>query len=155
MSIPLRALIVEDSEDDTQLLLRVLRRGGYDVTHERVEAAAEMQAALARQAWDIVLSDYRMPGFSGLAALEILKESGLDLPFIIISGTIGEDIAVAAMKAGAHDYLMKGKLARLGPAIERELREVEDRRARRQAEEALAESEARFRSLVENATVGI
>jgi two-component system cell cycle sensor histidine kinase/response regulator CckA len=155
MSIPLRALIVEDSDDDTQILLRELRRAGHDVTHERVDTATAMRAALARQAWDIVLSDYRMPQFSGLAALEILKGSGLDLPFIVISGTIGEDVAVSAMKAGAHDYLMKGKLARLGPAIERELREMEGRRARKRAEEATRSSEAQYRRLFETAEDGI
>ncbi|MBZ5542916.1 MAG: response regulator [Acidobacteriia bacterium] len=137
MSIPLRALIIEDSEDDADLLLRELRRGGYDVTYERVETAAAMQQALSRKAWDIVLSDYRMPQFTGLAALELLKGSRIDLPFIIVSGTIGQDVAVAAMKAGAHDYLMKGELARLGPAIARELREAADRRAHKRAEEAL------------------
>ena len=137
MSIPLRALIIEDSEDDADLLLRELRRGGYDVTYERVETAAAMQQALSRKAWDIVLSDYRMPQFTGLAALELVKGSRIDVPFIIVSGTIGEDVAVAAMKAGAHDYLMKGELARLGPAIARELREAADRRAHKRAEEAL------------------
>jgi two-component system cell cycle sensor histidine kinase/response regulator CckA len=155
MGTPLRTLIVEDSEDDTELLLRELRRAGYDATYERVETAAAMQQALSRKAWDIVLSDYRMPQFSGLAALEVLKGSGIDLPFIILSGTIGEDLAVAAMKAGAHDYLMKEKLARLGPAIERELREVESRRARKRAEEAMRGSEARYRRLFEAAKDGV
>jgi PAS domain S-box-containing protein len=137
MSKTLQVLVVEDSEDDTDLLLRELRRGGYDLTYERLESAEIMQAALVEQAWDIVISDYSMPHFNGLEALALVQESGLDLPFIIVSGTIGEDRAVAAMKAGAHDYLMKGQLARLVPAIERELREAQVRREQRQAEAEL------------------
>jgi PAS domain S-box-containing protein len=144
MTPPLRVLIVEDSEDDALLVVGQLRRGGYDVTWERVETAGAMRAALGRQPWDIVTADYQMPRFSGLAALELLKASGLDLPFIIVSGTIGEDLAVEAMKAGANDYLMKGKLARLVPAVERELRDAVERRERRRAAEALGASEERF-----------
>ena len=150
MSTPLRALIVEDSEDDTQLVLAELLRGGYDVTWERVETAEAMRAALARQRWDIVIADYTMPDFSGLAALELLKASGKGLPFIIVSGTIGEELAVAAMKAGAHDYIMKSKLARLVPAVERELRAAVEWRARKRAEAALLESEEKFRRLFES-----
>jgi len=134
MSKTLRVLVVEDSQDDTDLLVRELRRGGYDPAYERVESAAAMQAALARQAWDIVISDYSMPHFSVPEALALLQKGGFDVPFIIVSGTIGEVRAVAAMKAGAHDYLMKGHLARLVPVIERELREAEMRREQRQAE---------------------
>lgn len=141
MNIPLRALIVEDSEDDAILMLQELRRGGYAPDFERVDTAEAMSAALDKNTWDIVISDYVMPHFSGLAALNLLKEKGLDLPFIIVSGKIGEDIAVEAMKAGAHDYIMKGNTARLIPAVKRELREAEERRARRQAEEALRRSE--------------
>ncbi|MEW5957487.1 MAG: PAS domain S-box protein [Chloroflexota bacterium] len=151
MSQPLRILIVEDSEDDTLLLLRELRRGGYDPIYERVETAATMQAALARQSWDIVVADFSMPHFSAPAALTLLQASGLDLPFIIVSGTVGEDVAVAAMKAGAHDYLVKGKLARLMPAIEREVREAQVRQERRQAEQALFDQDRRFRALIEHA----
>src|SRR5919106_4400176 len=103
MSTPIRILIVEDSQDDTALLLLELESGGYDPTYERIDTAAAMQAALARQPWDIIIADYSMPRFSALAALKLLQESGLDLPFIIVSGAIGEDTAVAAMKAGAHD----------------------------------------------------
>jgi len=150
MATPLRALVVEDSEDDTLLLLRELRRGGYDVSHQRVEVRETMQAALAGQAWDVVLADCRMPHFSAPEALQVLKESGLDLPFIIVSGTIGEETAVACMKAGAHDYLLKGNMIRLCAAVEREVREANVRLARRQAEEALRQSEERYRSLFEN-----
>src|SRR5205814_3883594 len=109
----------------------------------------ELKAALEKQ-WDIVVSDYAMPSFSGLDALRIVQESRIDAPFILVSGQIGEDMAVAAMKAGAHDYLMKDKLGRLVPAVERELREAEVRRARKRADFALRESEERFRQLAEN-----
>ncbi len=145
----LRVLIVEDSEDDVLLLLRELRRGGYDPAYERVDTPAAMHAALDRQVWDIVISDYSMPHFSGLAALTLVRERGLDLPFLLVSGTIGEDSAVAAMRAGAHDYLTKDNLTRLAPAIARELQEAEMRRARRRAEEQLRQAEARYRTLVE------
>jgi len=151
MNKPLHCLIVEDSENDALLVVRQLRTGDYDVTWERVETAEAMRAALGRQRWDIVIADYQMPRFSGLAALELLKASGKGLPFIIVSGTIGEDQAVAAMKTGAHDYIMKGKLARLVPAVERELREAVEWRARRRAEVALQESEQKYRELVEHA----
>lgn len=150
MSKPLRVLIVEDSQDDTELLVRQLQRGGYDPTYQRVEDAAVMEAALKQQAWDIVLSDYNMPRFSSPAALKLLQESGLDLPFIIISGAIGEETAVAAMKAGAHDFLLKGQLGKLIPIIERELREAQSRQERREAEQALQDQEKYFRALVEN-----
>lgn len=135
MTRQLRLLIVEDSEDDVRLLLRELRRNGYEPDIERVETYESMKEALSRREWDIVISDYIMPRFNGLDALNVLKESGLDLPFIIVSGKIGEDIAVEAMRAGAHDYMVKGNLARLVPAVERELRDVETRRARKRVEE--------------------
>ena len=150
MNKPLYCLIVEDSENDALLVVRQLRSGGYDVTWERVETAEAMRAALGRQPWDVVFADYQMPRFSGLAALELLKASGKGLPFIIVSGTIGEDLAVAAMRAGAHDYLMKDKLARLVPAMERELREAVEWRAHQRAEVALQESEKKFRRLFES-----
>jgi PAS domain S-box-containing protein len=140
MGGPLRVLIVEDLEDDALLLQRVLRQAGYDLRSERVDTAAAMNAALDRQAWDFVIADYTLPEFDGLAALALVKERGLDLPFIIVSGSIAEDIAVAAMKAGAHDFIMKSNLARLVPAVERELREAEVRRARKRAEESLQEN---------------
>ena len=135
MSKPLRVLLVEDCDDDEELVLRALRRGGYDVARERVETAEAMSAALASGPWDVVLSDFTLPRFSAVRALELLQESGQDLPFIIVSGSVGEETAVATMRAGAHDYVMKENLARLAPAVERELREAEVRRERRAAQE--------------------
>ncbi len=132
------------------LVVREIRRGGYEVEFERVDTPVTMQAALDRQSWDVVIADYTLPAFSAPAALQLLQQQRRDLPFIIVSGTIGEETAVAAMKAGAHDYLTKGNLARLVPAIEREMREAEERRKRNQAEQALRESEERFRQLAEN-----
>jgi two-component system cell cycle sensor histidine kinase/response regulator CckA len=138
---PLRALIVEDSENDMELLIHALERGGYAVTAERVETADAMAAALGRTPWDIVLSDFSMPEFSGPAALALLKATGHDIPFIMISGTIGEETAVSALKAGAHDFFVKGRLALLVPAIDRELRDVADRRARARLEEQLRQAQ--------------
>ena len=155
MKTPLRMLIVEDSKEDVELLLADLDRRGYDITYQRVETADAMRAALDGATWDAVVSDYSMPQFSGMAALEVLRASGQDLPFIIVSGTIGEESAVGALKAGAHDFLVKGNLARLAPAIERERREVAERRTRALTQEALHQSESRFRSLVEHAVFGI
>ena len=151
----LRCLIVEDVDDDAQLMLRQLRTDGHDVTWERVDTPEAMRAALARQPWDVVLSDYRMPRFSGLSALEILRESGLDLPFIIVSGTIGEGIAVAAMKAGVDDYLIKGQLDHLMVAVERELRNAATRRERNVAEVALAETKALLQAALDHSQAGI
>ncbi|MCH7842751.1 MAG: response regulator, partial [Chloroflexi bacterium] len=127
MSTPLRVLIVEDQEDDAALMLRELRRAQFEPEYERVETEQELSAALEKGGWEVVLSDHGLPKFNSLQALSMLHESGLDLPFIIVSGSIGEDLAVAAMKSGAHDYIMKNNLARLGPAVERELREAEVR----------------------------
>lgn len=143
----LRLLLVEDSEDDALLLLRELRHAGFELVSARVDSAAAMAAALEDEVWDVIVSDYRMPQFTGLAALKLMQERGLDLPFILVSGAIGEDIAVQAMKAGAHDYLLKGSLARLAPAVERELRDAEARRQRKRAEAALRESEEQLRLL--------
>jgi PAS domain S-box-containing protein len=146
---PLQVLVVEDSENDAALLEIELQRAGYQPVCHRVEAAEAMQSALERQTWDLVIADYVMPHFNGLAALALVKERGLDLPFIIVSGHITEATAVAAMKSGAHDYVMKDNLARLGSAVERELREAEGRRHQRQAEERLR-VEHSFRQAVEN-----
>ncbi len=134
MGNPLRVLIVEDSEDDALLLIRELRRSGYDPRSLRVQNAADLESALQQHVWDVVITDHNMPSFSSEDALQIVKETGADLPVIIVSGSIGEDIAVSAMKMGAHDYIMKDNLTRLVPAIERELREAELRRSHRLAE---------------------
>ena len=148
MGKPLRVLMVEDSEDDALLVLRELRAAGYDPTHERVDTAAALEASLDRHPWDVVIGDYSMPHFSGTAALAILRERGLDIPYICVSGTITEELAVAAMKAGANDYVTKGLLKRLLPAIERELSDA-------QARATLRATEASFATLVEHAPVGI
>ena len=140
----LRVLIVEDSEDDMLLMLRELNRSGYTLDYVRIDTPVAMEAALDRQSWDIAIADYTLPAFSAPEALKLLQSRGLDIPFIIVSGTIGEEIAVAAMKAGAHDYIIKGSLTRLLPAVERELREAEQRLLRRSAEQALRESEAQI-----------
>ncbi|OLP18043.1 hypothetical protein BST81_13505 [Leptolyngbya sp. 'hensonii'] len=149
MSKTLHVLFIEDSEDDMLLLLQEFRRGKYTIVHERVETAAAITAALAKKTWDVVIADYLLPTLSAPEALEILQASGLDLPFIVVSGSIGEDVAVTVMKAGAHDYLLKGNLKRFIPAVERELREVENRNQKRQAEAALLEAFNKLESLVE------
>ena len=150
----LRVLIVEDSEDDATMLLAELRRGGFDVAHVRVQTAEAMRAALVESVWDIVVSDYSMPTFSGLEALTLLKRTNSDIPLIIASGTIGEETAVEALRAGASDFLVKGRLARLVPAIERELREAEGRRARRTIEKILSQTRERKQFALEAAGVG-
>ena len=141
MSRPLAVLIVEGDDDDALLLLRELGHGGYDVRHERVQTAEAMQEALRRRHWDFVVSDCVMPTFSGRGALEVLRASGLDLPFIMMSGALREEDAVEALRAGAHDFVVKGRMARLLPAIERELREAEVRRCHREAQARLVRSE--------------
>jgi DNA-binding NtrC family response regulator len=149
-TIPLRVLIVEDSPDDVTLLVRILRKGGFEPSLERVETEDSMRSALLEKSWDIILSDYRMPTFDGLRALAVLKESGLDIPLIIVSGTIGEEIAVEAMKAGACDYVMKDNLPRLIPAIQRELKEAASRKEKKKGERELRQSEDRYRMLADN-----
>ena len=148
----LRVLIVEDSEFDARILVTLLRTGGWDVHSRRVDAAASLREALGGEPWDLILCDHTMPGFSAPEALELLKSTGLDIPFIIISAGIEEGVAISAMKAGAHDFLMKGSLGRLVPAVQRELREAQVRAARRAAEATLRESELRYRSVWENST---
>jgi len=150
MGQPLRILLVEDSEDDAELMLRELRRSGYEVTSERVATAEAMANALERDKWDLVMCDYVLPGFGGLEALALFRRKGFDIPFIVVSGHIGEEIAVAAMQAGADDYLMKDRLARLVPAVRQAVQTAETRRAHQRANEALRDSEERFRQLAEN-----
>jgi putative nucleotidyltransferase with HDIG domain len=148
MSKPLRILLIEDSEDDARLVLREVERGGYQLESERVETEEAVRAALARQLWDMIICDFSLPRFSAPKALEVLKQSGFDLPFIIVSGTIGEESAVNALKGGAHDFIIKGNYARLIPAIERELKDAATRRERRERErelEAIALVSARLR----------
>ena len=145
MNQKLRALIVEDSEADAQLLMRQLMKAGYDVASTRIETAEEMRRVLDAETWDLIIADYSLPRFNAVEALALVREKGIDVPFIILSGTIGEVTAVEAMRAGAHDYIMKGNSARLIPAIERELREAGERAARRK-------NERRFRSLIENSS---
>ncbi|MGH7833942.1 MAG: EAL domain-containing protein [Candidatus Binatia bacterium] len=137
MGIPIRVLIIEDCEDDALLSVQELRRGGYDPIFERVDTSSDLKAALVREAWDLVISDYAMPRFCGLEALKLVQSAGRDTPYIFVSGTIGEDTAVAAMRAGAHDYIMKGNLKRLAPAVERELRDAGVRWQQKLAEERL------------------
>ncbi|VAX18928.1 signal-transducing histidine kinase; PAS/PAC domain protein [hydrothermal vent metagenome] len=155
MAKPLRALIVEDSADDAALLLRELRQGGYDPDFKLVDTAEAFGAELEKGGWEIIISDYSMPGFSGLEALELLKKTGVDLPFILVSGTIGEDVAVEAMKAGAHDYIMKGVWTRLVPAIKRELREAEVRKERKTAGNELKKIQQRISAILKSVGEGI
>ncbi|MDD8025333.1 MAG: PAS domain S-box protein [Acidobacteriota bacterium] len=151
MSDSLAVLLVDDSESDAALIVRSLEKGGYAVQSERVQSAAEMRSALSRRAYDVILSDYNMPEFSALAALDIARETGLDLPFLIVSGVIGEETAVAMMKAGAGDFVIKNSLGRLAPAVRRELAEAQMRRERAQARMDQKKSEERFRQMAENA----
>jgi PAS domain S-box-containing protein len=134
----LRVLLVEDSEFDAELLVRYLDSHDWTAAHARVSSQTTMEQALDRQEWDVVLCDYQMPGFGVKPAMEILRNRGLDLPFIVVSGAIGEELAVDLMKAGAHDFIVKGRLSRLIPAIERELREAQARREQRLSREKLS-----------------
>lgn len=136
--IPLNSLIIDDSIDDVSLVVRHLERGGYALSYRRVDSAPALIAALEERQWDIVFGDYTIPGFSGTAALSLIRERGFDMPFIFISGTIGEDIAVSMMHAGAQDYIMKGNLVRLLPAVQRELRDAATRRERKEAQDRIS-----------------
>jgi hypothetical protein len=151
MTEPLRILQIEDSESDAGLIVRQMEREGYQVEARRVEDAGEMRRALDEKEWDVVVSDHQMAQFDAPAALLILQESGLDIPFLVVSGAIGEELAVALMKSGAHDYLLKSDLARLAPAVEREIRDARTRRERRRAEAELRESRDRL-TMALNAT---
>lgn len=154
MGKPIRVLIVDDSEDDALLLVRQLRNSGFDPGFERVDSAGAMNAALDKAGWDIVLSDFVMPGFGGLQAIELVRQRGFDIPIVIVSGKIGEETAVSCVKAGANDYLMKDNLKRLGTAIERELQETESRRIRRAVEERLKTTDANFRRVIASGADG-
>ncbi len=150
MSVPIRVLIIEDNEDDTILETDALVRGGFNIVYERIESRESLTKALDTKNWECIISDYSLPQFTGLEALEILKNSGKDIPFILISGTIGEETAVDAMKAGASDYIMKNNLNRLVPAFKRELREAESRSQKRQAEAAIQFERILLRTLIDN-----
>jgi PAS domain S-box-containing protein len=152
MSNLLRVLIVEDSEADAELVLHTLRnaRGGHQIEFERVEDAGALAAAMEQSSWDLVISDWTMPRLGGRDALAIVRAAHPEVPFIMVSGTVGEDSAVEAMRAGAQDYVLKGNLKRLLPAVERELREGNARASHRRAQDALRESEMRYRILFEN-----
>ena len=138
--VPIRLLLLEDSESDAALILTQLRRGGFDPSYKRIEKREEFREELKVGSWDLIIADFNLPAFSGLEALEIFKEHALDIPFILVSGTVGEDIAVQAMKAGANDYMLKDRLVRLVPAVRRELKEAEGRAHRRRVERELRES---------------
>ena len=150
MGKAIRLLIVEDVEDDALLLVREIRTGGFEPVFKRVDSGKDLAETLKTETWDIVISDYGLPGFNGIDALKIAKKHDPDIPFILISGAIGEEVAVRAMKEGAGDYLMKDNLKRLVPAIERELQDAGTRKARNEAVEALEESEKKYRLLVED-----
>ena len=150
----LAVLLVEDNESDALLALRHLRRAGFVLRHRRVESARELREALAEAQWDLLLSDFSLPGFDAPGALAILHQSGQDIPFIVISGAIGEETAIALMRAGAHDYLMKGNLARLGPTVEREIGEARLRAERKRALAALRDSEAVLREAQRIGAIG-
>jgi len=151
----LRVLMVEDSEDDALLTIHALKKGGYDPVYERVENAEAMRTALREKTWDIIVCDYQLPQFNGPAAIALLKETGIDIPMIIVSGAIGEETAADCMRYGAHDYIMKGNLSRLVPAIERELQEAESRRKRKQAEEKLLNVMLQQELILSSAAEGI
>src|SRR5436190_19454291 len=150
MGTPLRLLLIEDSPDDERLLTRELQRAGYDPTLRRVETADTMRAALLEHGWDAIISDYSMPEFDMPRALALLNEMEIDLPFIIVSGTVGEEAAVQALKSGADDFMSKDRLTRLVPALERAQRNAEGRRERRQREREL-EAIAGLASAMRNA----
>lgn len=144
---PLRVLLVEDLEDDALLIVRTLRKGGFEPAYERVQTAEEMTFALLNAAWDIILCDYHMPGFSGLDAILLLKKMNLDIPLIIVSGAIGEETALDCIHRGASDYIMKGNPARLGLSVQRELEKKVLRARQKSDEEALRRSEEKFKTI--------
>ena len=146
----LAVLNIEDSESDSDLIARLFKKAGYEITFERIETSTQMQVELKKHAWDIIIADHSLPQFDSFAALALLHEEGMDIPFVVVSGLLGEETAVAIMKAGAQDYLLKNDLTRLMPAVERELEYAKLRREHRLAEEELYANERRFRVLIEN-----
>ncbi len=154
MSGPLRILLIEDSEDDALLIVHELRRGGYQPDWQRVDTAADLRAALAKPGWDVITCDYVMPRFGALQALTVIREHGCDVPVIIVSGEVGEEVATIALTNGAHDFVSKHNLTRLVPAIGRELRESEDRRARQLAEQT-AQFQAKLLDAVGQAIIAV
>lgn len=152
MPEPLRILLIEDSEDDAMLLLRELRKGGYEPEWQRVDTAARLSEALRERNWELITCDWVMPAFSALQALDLLRAHGCDLPVIIVSGEVGEEVAVSALKSGARDYVSKHRLTRLLPAVERELREQADHQARQRAEASLRHTQERLQLFVERAS---
>lgn len=155
MSQSLRVLFVEDSEVDTELICAQLKRGGYDVDHERVETEESMLSALQTRPWDLIISDFSMPKFDGLSAFELFRKQGYDIPFIFVSGAMGEERAVRAMKAGARDYILKGQLGRLNAAVQRELAEAESRRKWRATEEAREREQRRLAVALQATGAGV
>lgn len=155
MNRKLSILIIEDSEDDVALIMREIKKGEYDPVWKRVETEEEFLKALDSNNWDIIIADYNLPHYDGLQALELVKDKGIDIPFIIVSGAISEDSAINAMIKGAHDYIRKDNLKRLLPAIKRELEEAETRKAKREAEIKLIKSEEKFRKLAETTSAAI
>src|SRR5712692_7809476 len=151
MSVPVRALVVDDSASSASLLFEELRRGGFEPALERITSREQMEAALSNQTWDVVLSDLSAERLEAFEALSLLQERDIDIPFLIVSETLGEETAIRAMKAGAQNCIPRASLVRLCPILERELREAQIRRERRLVQKALSESELRFRTLAESA----
>ena len=151
----LRVLIVEDSKIEAKFTANLLKKNGFIVVHDRVETEEEMVKALEEHKWDIVISDYQMPDFDGMRALKVFQRYELYIPFVLVSGKIGEETAVDLMKMGANDYIMKGNTARLVPAIKSHLKDAANRRETRRLEQRLRESEAQYRGFFEHAHVGI
>lgn len=150
---PLNVLLIEDSEDDALLVIRTLKSGGLRLHWQRVQSAESLRTLLREHAWDVIIADYHLPGFDAPAALEMVQQSELDIPFIVVSGVIGEESAVEMMKAGAHDYLMKDNLARLSEAVQREVREAHNRKERRDAEVIINQQLAAIEAVIDGIAI--